>query len=92
MCSYSKKDVEIAIERLFPDRKTEEIMNILTKYKPDSYRVQLAILKLSRGDYEQLIEFTNKAIVDFRDILWWAEYDHAKDGAQIQQPYEHLIK
>lgn len=67
-------------------------MNVLSKYGSDSYRVHLAILKLSHGNDEQLIEFTEKAIVDFRDVLWWAEHDHAKDGVRIDQPYKHLIR
>ncbi len=90
--SYSKKDVIVAIKKLFFDKKIGKILNILNDYKSDSYRVHLAILKLSQGNYEKLIEYTNKAKVDFRDVLWWAEYDHAKDGIQIDQPYEDLIE
>ena len=91
MCAYLKKDVEIAVRKLFPDRKKEEIMNVLNKYKSDSYRVHLAILKLSQGNYEQLVDFTNKAIIDFRDVLWWAEYEGKGSKKKIDSPYKGIL-
>jgi hypothetical protein len=35
--------------------------------------VQLAILKLSDGDTDKLLYYTDLAIKDFRDVLFWTE-------------------
>jgi hypothetical protein len=39
-----------------------------------SPRVRLAILKLANGDLDRLLDHTNTAITDYRDVLSAAEY------------------
>jgi hypothetical protein len=54
-------------------------MSILDKYGADGSergrgRVQLAILKLSKGQRDQLPELVKMAKRDYRDVLAYAEY------------------
>jgi hypothetical protein len=67
------------IKKLWPDADPQEILDLLNEYGTGKYetgaeRVQLAILKLSRGDRERLPELVKMAKTDFRDILAYAEY------------------
>ena len=69
-----------------------EIQEILNLYdNQDSKgreRVFLAVLKLSQGDEEKLFHFLNEASIDFRDVLFGAEYD--KNGKEISNPYKEF--
>ena len=54
-------------------------LDLLDSYGVEAYqrepeRVQLAILKLSDGDIEQLRRYVEIAQQDYRDVLAWAEY------------------
>ena len=77
--NYIREDVVTAVKRTFPPERTLEVMGLLDGYGPESdeserARVQLAIVKLSDGDERKLIQFVDAAAVDFRDVLYWAEY------------------
>jgi len=73
-------DVERIAIRDFGRERLSQVMEILNEYgkqewnRPGSPRVRLAILKLANGDLEKLIEHTELAIRDFRDVLAMAEY------------------
>jgi hypothetical protein len=59
-----------------------DILALLDAYGTETYerereRVQLAILKLSKGDREALIEYVRVAKRDYRNVLAWAEYPRA---------------
>jgi hypothetical protein len=43
-------------------------------YECERERVQLAVLALSGGDLAALRRYTDAAKVDYRDVLYWAEY------------------
>jgi hypothetical protein len=67
------------IKKLWPDADPQEIMDLLNGYGTESYetgveRIQLAILKLSRGEREHLPDLVKMAKTDFRDVLAYAEY------------------
>ena len=65
---------------LFPDIATrKDARDILGEYGQEEYeqealRVKLAILKLSGSDLDKIIDLTDAAKHDYRDILSWAEY------------------
>ena len=68
------------ISRIFPQRQTSEVLEILDRYglsehERERERVQLAILKLcdedGKGDPAAYVETAKK---DYRDVLAWAEY------------------
>ena len=67
------------IARYWPDTDPEEIMGILNEYGTKSFergrqRVQLAILKLSDGEIDELPKLVKMAKRDYRDVLAYAEY------------------
>lgn len=67
------------VAHYWPDVDPMEIMSILDEYGADSSergrdRVQLAILKLSGGQRDQLPELVSMAKRDYRDVLADAEY------------------
>ncbi|WP_154223823.1 hypothetical protein [Marinicella rhabdoformis] len=39
-------------------------------------RIVRSALYLSESDYDSLASYTEKAIDDHRNVLWWAEYDN----------------
>lgn len=63
------------LETLFPDSKIrDEVLEIIKT--SGNTRMQLAILKLAdkNPSIEKIIEFTEYANKDYRDVLAWAEY------------------
>ncbi len=78
--SPTRVEVLSAINRTFPDEDIHVIMNLLDTYGVESYerereRVQLAILKLSDGSVDRLLDLIRLAKIDYRDVLLWAEYN-----------------
>jgi hypothetical protein len=70
------------VRQLFPSLNPDIVMEVLDLYGTESYerereRVQLAILKLSEGSQEKLLQFLDVAKLDYRDVLAWAEYPNA---------------
>jgi hypothetical protein len=72
-------------ERLFGSNPNavalrEDLINYSDK---ESSRVHLAILKLSEGDPEKLLDYIEAARIDYRDVLAWAEYpEQLRSGAR----------
>jgi hypothetical protein len=68
------------LRQAFPDEQVAaEAVIRLDSYQSESseqgaHRVQLAILKLSGGDLDQLRQYVEAAKQDFRDVLAGAEY------------------
>src|SRR2546430_15498999 len=76
---HSRDDVVAAVEATFPKESWARVLESLDNYGVESYerereRVQLAILKLSKGNEEKLREFVAVAKRDYRDVLFWAEH------------------
>jgi hypothetical protein len=74
--SWTREHVLNAIRHYFPDEDPATVLAILETYDRDSAgvphaSVQLAILKLSDGDVNKLPYYTDLAIKDFRDVLYW---------------------
>ncbi len=94
MKRYTKDIVIKAVSKMFPNESKDCILDLLNSYGLENYeyekeRVHLAILKLSGGDTNKLLQYIQSAKGDYRDVLFWAEYD--KDGKEISNPYEELI-
>src|SRR5437899_667922 len=67
------------VKEVFPDEDSAEIVALLDYYgvethQREPYRVQLAILWLSKGDRDRLAQYIRDAVKDYRDVLLWAEY------------------
>ena len=76
--AHSRDEVVAAVQRTFPESAHACVLELLDKYGIESYerereRVQLAILKLSEGNEEKILEFVAVAKRDYRDVLFWAE-------------------
>src|SRR5438128_12470713 len=65
------------VREVFPHDDPAEILALLDRYgvesyKREAYRVQLAILWLSKGDRVSLVKHVDNEIRDYRDLLLWA--------------------
>ena len=65
-------------ERLFESSSANGIIKLLDQYECTNddgrARVQMACLKLSEGNIDKLKHYVEQARMDFRDVLYWAEY------------------
>lgn len=88
--TYTREAVIAAARSLFPGRDVAAIIEVLDRYGTEPYerereRVQLAILALSQGRAEQLLEFVRIAKTDYRDILCWAASGELSDAEGERQ-------
>ena len=59
------------------DQVTKQLMSILPDHvmagsEWNLRNTRLSILKLAKGDVNQIIEYTRSAKIDFRDVILWA--------------------
>ncbi len=80
-----------AVLALFPSRSAKAVLDLLDLYGVESHetereRVQMAILALSQGQEDKLLQFVEAAKQDYRDVLYWAEYPQPSesDGALLE--------
>lgn len=81
---------------------SEELLMLLNRYggregDRERERVQLAILKLSEGEPEKLRSNVEAALIDYRDVLAWAEYpEQMRSGKTAynspSEEYEEILK
>ena len=79
MVDYNRDLVIAKARQCFPDEDQAKVMDILDLYGKESHvreleRVQIAILKLSGGDLENLRAHVEIAKSDYRDVLAYAEF------------------
>ncbi len=75
MAEYNKDLILAKIKQTFPNEEPEKIFSILNNSSErNEERTQLAVLKLSEGDLENLHQSLEAAEADRRDVLAWAEY------------------
>ena len=51
-------------------------------------RVVRCILVLSRGDLGRLQHNVHQALLDYRDVIYWAEYDATRRTFDFNRPFE----
>ncbi len=80
-----------AVLTLFPSRTAKSVLELLDLYgaeshEPERERVQMAILTLSQGHEDKLLQLVEAAKQDYRDVLYWAEYPEPSesDGALLE--------
>ena len=70
--------MEAALKRTFPHAGQAELLRLLNTvagtHESRRSRVQLAVLALSDGDGQKLCHYVEVAHVDWRAVLYWAEY------------------
>ena len=63
------------IAKDFSAAERASVIELLSGYSgPESGRVTWDILELSKGSLENITHFVKAAQIDYRDILYWAEY------------------
>ena len=87
-----------ALQRIakdFPAAEQAAVIELLNAYSgPESGRVTWDILELSKGSLENVRYFTKAAQIDYRDILYWAEYyenDPMLRGRDPKQLVEEIL-
>ena len=89
--NYTRTDVESALCAAFPRSDAATVLSVIDLYGTEPHelereRVQLAIVVLSHGSEEKLLEFVQTAKTDYRDILCWAESPPLSEAeSQTQQ-------
>ena len=91
-------DIQRIVEREFPQSKFVDIETILKMYVSETEkgknRVYASVLKLSEGNIDLLKKYTDKAIIDYRDVISLAEYpDYSKSAFEdlLENEEEQLI-
>ena len=83
------------IAKEFPATEQTSVTELLSSYSgPESGRVTWDILKLSNGSLENVPRFVQAAQVDYRDVLYWAEYyenDPMLRGRDPKQLVEEIL-
>ena len=62
----------------------DAVTDLLAEYGSDRShrepdRVRRAILTLSGSDEDRLLHYVEVALMDYRDVLWWAEHPKPPD-------------
>ena len=71
------------IAREFDASEQAPVIDLLSGYPgPEGERVMWDILELSKGNLEKVRYYVQTANVDYRDVLYWAEYYH--DGPLLR--------
>ena len=73
-------DIEARIATNFDNAHREEARDILRRLdeelrEGEHARILRCVLFLSGGDMELLVYYSDRASSDWRDVIYWAEYD-----------------
>jgi hypothetical protein len=83
------------ITKEFPPSQHAAVAELLNRYGgAESGRVHWDILELSKGDLEKVRHYVQAAQIDYRDILYWAEYydtDPMLKGRDPKKMVEEII-
>lgn len=76
-------DIEVKIKEQYGGNIPEvlNLLNLINSNDAGGYRVIRCVLALAQGNMNKLKELTELASKDWRDVIYWAEYD--KSGNQI---------
>jgi hypothetical protein len=83
------------VAKEFSAAEYASVMELLSDYSgPENGRVTWDILKLSKGSLENVRRFVKAAQIDYRDVLYWAEYyetDPMLRGRDPKQLVEEIL-
>jgi hypothetical protein len=95
----SRDEVEAAVGARFAKSDRAAVLAALDRYGTERHesereRVQLAIVELSGGDPDRLVELVCNAKTDYRDILAWQELGPLppQQGQQLQNQVRVVLK
>lgn len=87
-------DIESRIAKDFslPDR--EDAMALLDvlyrELRGDNARIVRCVIFLADGNKDKLVHFADRALLDFRDVILWAEYD--EQNRQVRDFYQPFAR
>ncbi len=83
------------VESEFPAEARPLVCSLLDEYSgPESERVNLDVLQLAAGEVGAVRRYVAAARLDYRDVLYWAEYsqrDPLLQGRDPQQLMRELL-
>jgi len=83
------------IEKEFAPSDQVKVQALLKSYSgPEADRVVWDILELSKGKLESVSHYVEQAGLDYRDILYWAEYyanDPVARGRDAKKTVEKIV-
>ncbi len=84
-------DVRARLLRDYPGETSFEAMRLVEPLEC-SARVLRSILYLAAGDFEQLQRFARASEIDWREVVFWAEYDdyaaeHPRRVRSMEEPF-----
>ena len=95
----TRETVIAAARTAFPGSDLAAIVELLDHYGTEPYerereRVQLAILALSQGSEDKLLQFIQAAKTDYRDVLSWVETGPLSEaqGEEARQAAMRLVE
>jgi hypothetical protein len=84
------------IAREFPASEQESVIGWLNTYSgPEAGRIAWDILELSKGQVKMVGHYVKQANMDYRDVLYWAEYydnDPLVKGRDPKKLVEGIVK
>lgn len=93
MCTnFEKYHIVFAVRKLFKSAEQDEVLNALNLDSNKAFRTCLAVLKLSKGNLKEFYVFLKKAEEDYRDVIWWAEYDEKDREKKLENPYKEILE
>jgi hypothetical protein len=91
--------VVAAVEAAFPETSRQTVIELLELYGVEPYereraRVQLAIVALSGGSEEELLNLIQAAKVDYRDVLLWHDQGPMTEaeGRKAQEAVREMLR
>lgn len=71
-----REDVIAAIQEILPNEDLQTVLDTVGEYGKESFeidseRVQIAVIRLSEGNLDHLLQFVIDAKRDYRDVLSW---------------------
>lgn len=96
--TLTRENVLVAARAVFQDTEMSEVVSVVAMYGTEPYeceieRVQIAIIELSGGSQEKLLQMVRLAKSDYRDVLAWQQLGpcSADEGAKLQATVKALI-
>lgn len=90
---WPPEDILVRIMGDFPEESPETILALLMEYKgSERPRISRCILHLARGSIDQLLHFIGSANVDYRDVIYIAEYSESDSRVHdFSQPFSNSV-
>lgn len=95
----NREEIIAAIRSTFPADDVADVLAALDRYGAEPHerereRVQLAIIALSQGNKDKLLQLVQDAKTDYRDVLCWQEAGPLtpRQGKWVQKAVLRLLE